>query len=254
MVRDTSRQGNSGVKQPFMRSPALESMKREQVARRPVRSGKGPPARHRRVTMGTVGYTAGKTMVNHAASGKPLKSLPRRSAPPVRMAVTSAAASLPKPQRTGITAGWRLRTPWEQEQQPAVQVISEEEQKKLSALEARLPRVAGKIDSWLLISVLALACIGIVMVYSASSFIAARYYGDASYYLQRELMWFAVGSFLSFQPSELAKLVLALYIADWLARKGNQVSSFLYGLAPFVILVGVVLGLVLLENDMGTAI
>ena len=304
MVRDTSRQGNSSVKQPFMRSPALESMKREQVARRPVRSGKGPPARHRRVTMGTVGYTAGKTMVNHAASGKPLKSLPRRSTPPVRMAVTSAAASLPKPQRTGITAGWRLRTPWEQEQQPAVQVISEEEQKKLSALEARLPRVAGKIDSWLLISVLALACIGIVMVYSASSFIAARYYGDASYYLQRELMWFAlgiiallvtmridyrrwrqfsllgmvmilpllvivlkfgvnvygasrwiaVGSFLSFQPSELAKLVLALYIADWLARKGNQVSSFLYGLAPFVILVGVVLGLVLLENDMGTAI
>src|SRR5260370_13732429 len=161
MVRDTSRQGNSGVKQPFMRSPALESMKREQVARRPVRSGKGAPARHGRVTMGTVGYTAGKTMVNHGASGKPLKSLPRRSAPPVRMAVTSAAASLPKPQRTGITAGWRLRTPWEQEQQPAVQVISEEERKKLSALEARLPRVAGEEAYVLLVSVLvpALLCL-----------------------------------------------------------------------------------------------
>src|SRR5207248_11729918 len=66
--------------------------------------------------------------------------------------------------------------------------------------------------------------------------------------------WLALGPFFSFQPSELAKLVLALYIADWLARKGNQVSTFLYGLAPFVILVGVVLGLVLLENDMGTAI
>ena len=48
--------------------------------------------------------------------------------------------------------------------------------------------------------------------------------------------------------------MLALYIADWLARKGNQVGTFLYGLAPFVILVGLVLGLVLLENDMGTAI
>src|SRR5205807_2568854 len=66
--------------------------------------------------------------------------------------------------------------------------------------------------------------------------------------------WIAIGSFFSFQPSELAKLVLALYIADWLARKGNQVGSFLYGLAPFIILVGIVLGLVLLENDMGTAI
>jgi cell division protein FtsW len=66
--------------------------------------------------------------------------------------------------------------------------------------------------------------------------------------------WLAFGSFLSFQPSELTKLILALYIADWLARKGNQVGTFLYGLAPFIILVGIVLGLVLLENDMGTAI
>ncbi|HET9919240.1 MAG TPA: FtsW/RodA/SpoVE family cell cycle protein, partial [Ktedonobacteraceae bacterium] len=38
------------------------------------------------------------------------------------------------------------------------------------------------------------------------------------------------------------------------ARKGNQVGTFLYGLAPFIILVGIILGLVLLENDMGTAI
>ncbi|MBE3558962.1 MAG: putative lipid II flippase FtsW [Ktedonobacteraceae bacterium] len=168
----------------------------------------------------------------------------------------------------------------------------------------RLPRVAGKIDSWLLIIVLTLLCIGLVMVYSASSFIAARYYGNASYFFQKQLLWtllgvtamlitmridyrlwrrfsligmiivlpllvavlifgtsaygatrwFTIGSFISFQPSELTKLVLALYIADWLARKGNQVETFLYGLAPFVILVGVVLGLVLLENDMGTAI
>src|SRR5437899_3573769 len=66
--------------------------------------------------------------------------------------------------------------------------------------------------------------------------------------------WLAFGSFFSFEPSELTKLVLALYIADWLARKGNKVGTFLYGLAPFVILVGIVLGLVLLENDMGTAL
>ena len=187
-----------------------------------------------------------------------------------------------------------------------MQVISEEEQEKLAALELdmRLPRVAGKFDSWLLIIVLALLCIGLVMVYSASSFVAAHDYGDASYFFQRQFLWvvmgvivmlvtmhvdyrqwrrfsligmlvilpmlvivlkfgrtaygasrwLAFGSFFSFQPSELTKLVLALYIADWLARKGNKVGTFLYGLAPFVILVGVVLGLVLLENDMGTAI
>jgi len=75
-------------------------------------------------------------------------------------------------------------------------------------------------------------------------------FGTTTYGASR---WFKLG-FASFQPSEFAKLVLALYIADWLARKGKQVGTFLYGLAPFIILLGAILGLVLLENDMGTAI
>jgi cell division protein FtsW len=227
------------------------------------------------------------------------KSLPRYRGVP--------ANPVQQAQHTGLTAGWRSRVSQKEEVQvPSPQVLSEEEQKRLATLdlELRLPRVAGKIDSWLLICVLALLCIGLVMVYSASSFLAARYYDDASAVLQKQLIWailgiitmlvtmrvdyrhwrrfsligmvivlpllvvvlkygvmvygasrwLAFGSFFSFQPSELTKLVLALYIADWLARKGSQVGTFLYGLAPFVILVGVVLGLVLLENDMGTAI
>src|SRR6266852_433422 len=296
MSHDTSRQQNSMIGQPFTRSPALESARREQVGQRAEKNVKRPVPRRQREAAGTVRQEAEGTLVRSAASRKPLKSLPSRVTKSV------AAEGLQRLQRTGLTAGWRLRAP--EQPFPAVQVISEEEQKKLSELETRLPRVAGKIDSWLLIIVLVLLCIGIVMVYSASSFIAARYYGDASYFLQRELIWFvlgvvamvmtmrvdyrhwrrlsllgmviillllvivlrfgvnvygasrwlAFGSFFSFQPSELTKLVLALYIADWLARKGNQVGTSLYGLAPFVILVGLVLGLVLLENDMGTAI
>src|SRR5439155_13000957 len=35
--------------------------------------------------------------------------------------------------------------------------------------------------------------IGIIMVYSASAFQAARYQSDASYYLQRELTWTILG-------------------------------------------------------------
>ena len=245
-------------------------------------------------------YAAVEPLEHPAGSRRPLKPLPRRGR--VSAAVKGDMA---RPQRTGITAGWRLHELWQSNQPAAtVQAISEEEQKKLAELEVRLPRVAGNIDPWLLMIVLALLCLGIVMVYSASSFIATRYYGDGSYFLQRELMWAVLGviamivtmrvdyrqwrplsligmaiilpllvivlrfglniygasrwltfgSFFSFQPSEMTKLVLALYIADWLARKGNQVGTFLYGLAPFVILVGLVLGLVLLENDMGTAI
>ncbi len=302
MARDTNRQQHTVIGRSFMRSPALELVRREQGEQRGARSARGAKPRQRQEPAGTVRYAAEGRMVrsDHATARRPLKTLPRR----VGIA-TPAQGDVVRPQHTGLTAGWRLRRLWEPKQQAAaMQVITEEEQKKLAELEARLPRVAGKIDGWLLMVVLALLCIGIVMVYSASSFIAAHYYADASYFLQRELLWAVLGviamvvtmqvdyrlwrrfsligmliilpllvivlkfganvygasrwlvfgSFFSFQPSELTKLVLALYIADWLARKGNQVGTFLYGLAPFVLLVGLVLGLVLLENDMGTAI
>ncbi len=65
--------------------------------------------------------------------------------------------------------------------------------------------------------------------------------------------WLPLGPF-TFQPSELAKLTFTLYIADWLWRKGEQVGSFIYGLLPFAILTGFVIMLVILQNDMGTAI
>ncbi len=244
-----------------------------------------------------------ETLARSATPASPRKSLPRGRGMAAVGAQFIAPAGVERAgKRSGITAGWRL---WEPEQEDtSAQVISEEEQKKLAELEMRLPRVAGKFDPWLLVISLALLCIGLVMVYSASSFTAARYYGDPSYFFLRQLWgmvvglaamlvtmridyriwrrfsligmaivlpllvivlkfgvtvygasrWLAFGSFFSFQPSELTKLVLALYIADWLARKGNQVGTFLYGLAPFVILVGLILGLILLENDMGTAI
>ena len=74
--------------------------------------------------------------------------------------------------------------------------------------------------------------------------------GHTVYGAQR---WLHFGLF-SFQPSELAKLVLALYIADWLARKGDDVRSVLYGLIPFALVTGLVLALVLMQNDMGSAL
>ncbi len=228
--------------------------------------------------------------------------MPRKRLP--RLGAKQTAASLrransePEQQHTGLTADWRIQpaqmptrhaqddhiqeerhgraAQGAKQRAATVQAITREEQEKLDELEMRLPRVAGKIDAWLLITVLALLCAGIVMVYSASSFAAARYQGDDwrrfsligmliilpllvlvllyglnAYGASR---WLTFGSFFSFQPSEMAKLVLTLYIADWLARKGTQVGTFLYGLTPFIILVGIVLGLVLLENDLGTAI
>ncbi len=57
-----------------------------------------------------------------------------------------------------------------------------------------------------------------------------------------------------FQPSELLKVGLLLYGADYLARKKGRIKDFLHGLMPLLFVVGVVSFFVLLEPDMGTVV
>ena len=56
--------------------------------------------------------------------------------------------------------------------------------------------------------------------------------------------WISVG-FINFQPSELIKLAMAMYLA--------KVASVKKGAASFFIPIGVVLGLIMLQPDLGTA-
>ena len=65
--------------------------------------------------------------------------------------------------------------------------------------------------------------------------------------------WFRIGR-LSIQPSEFAQLALVLYLADFLARKRDQVHEFRDGFLPPVIITGLMAGLTLLQPDLGTAI
>lgn len=58
----------------------------------------------------------------------------------------------------------------------------------------------------------------------------------------------------SIQPSELSKLAIIIYIADWLSSKGEQIRKVSYGLIPFAILIGIITGLIVLQRDLGTAI
>jgi cell division protein FtsW len=88
------------------------------------------------------------------------------------------------------------------------------------------------------------------MVLTLVLLVAVLAAGHTIYGAQR---WLHVG-FFSFQPSELTKLALALYVADWLARKGDAVRTVRNGLLPFAALTGVVLALILLQNDLGTSI
>ncbi|MSQ61871.1 MAG: putative lipid II flippase FtsW, partial [Dehalococcoidia bacterium] len=66
--------------------------------------------------------------------------------------------------------------------------------------------------------------------------------------------WINLGPLPPLQPSELAKLALIIYIADWLSAKGDEARSFSLGVLPFVFVVGPAAALVMLEPDMGTTI
>ena len=64
--------------------------------------------------------------------------------------------------------------------------------------------------------------------------------------------WIQLGPLPPVQPSEFAKLAMVIYIAAWLAAKGEQVRLLSLGVLPFVLMVGLVGGLIMLEPDMGT--
>ncbi|HZU76342.1 MAG TPA: putative lipid II flippase FtsW, partial [Dehalococcoidia bacterium] len=66
--------------------------------------------------------------------------------------------------------------------------------------------------------------------------------------------WIALGPLPPLEPSEFAKLAMVIYIAAWLAAKGDNIKSISLGVLPFCTMVGLVGGLILLEPDMGTAI
>jgi len=64
--------------------------------------------------------------------------------------------------------------------------------------------------------------------------------------------WLSLGP-LSVQPAEIAKLAVAVYLANVLAKKREQISEFSVGFLPPVAIVGTLALLVLLQPDFGTA-
>jgi cell division protein FtsW len=65
--------------------------------------------------------------------------------------------------------------------------------------------------------------------------------------------WLRIAGF-SLQPSELAKLSLAIYIAYSMSKKGTNMSSFSQGLLPHLFIVGAFMFLILLQPDFGTTV
>ena len=66
--------------------------------------------------------------------------------------------------------------------------------------------------------------------------------------------WFAAGP-IQFQPSEIMKLALVLYVARWLADHPKRLRrGFKDALAPVAVVVGPACLLILVEPDLGTAL
>lgn len=159
------------------------------------------------------------------------------------------------------------------------------------------------MDPWLFFAAIALASLGLVMVYSAGAWIGHEVFGDWEYFLHRQAAFLAVGVVLmilisrvdyrllrrfaphlmlaalamlllvlvvgqeingarrwirigsvGLQPSELAKVTLAIFLAATLARQGERVRMFKRGFLPVVVMAGFTMLMVLLERDLGTTI
>ncbi len=175
--------------------------------------------------------------------------------------------------------------------------------KKVGAIKARVQK--GSYDIALLFPVLLLVGIGIVMVYSASSELAMKKFGDDYYYLKRQtvfaligvlvliisrripyrlfstftypllfvafvlliviqvpgfgiraggaLRWLNLGG-LSFQPSEMARFALIIYLAYSMSRKKELLKDFYIGFLPHIIVLGIFTALIILQPDFGTVI
>lgn len=65
--------------------------------------------------------------------------------------------------------------------------------------------------------------------------------------------WIRLGG-LTFQPSELAKFVIAVYVSYALAKKGERIREFANGLLPPLIMTGMFMVLVVLQPDFGAAV
>jgi cell division protein FtsW len=87
---------------------------------------------------------------------------------------------------------------------------------------------------------LALVCLGLVAVLFGSPKNGAT-------------RWLGIGP-LGVQPSEFAKIVVIVFVAALLERRMDRIDEPAYALLPIGTVLGVIVGLILVEPDLGTAV
>ncbi len=66
--------------------------------------------------------------------------------------------------------------------------------------------------------------------------------------------WLGKDGVLTFQPSEIAKLAIIIYFADSISKKKNLMENFKYGIRPYILILAVFAGLMLLEPHLSGTI
>lgn len=59
--------------------------------------------------------------------------------------------------------------------------------------------------------------------------------------------WIAIGNIITFQPSEIAKFAIVVMFAKMVTGYGDKMKTFRYGIVPFLIVLGIIAGLMMME-------
>jgi len=88
----------------------------------------------------------------------------------------------------------------------------------------------------------------IMLLITFGALVAVNFFGDDTFGARRAL----VGG--SLQPGELAEFVMVLYMAAWLGAKRTRPDSLMFGLIPFIILLGLVIVPIAIQPDLSTVV
>ncbi len=159
-------------------------------------------------------------------------------------------------------------------------------------------------DRMLIITVLLLATVGMIMLYSASAIWAYNHYDTGTYFLQKQILRLAIAllvlyvfmrldyrrlrewaniiligsiglllitklsyilrgdpnparwiqaGYLSLQTSDIARLSLIIYLAEYANNKRKQLTDFYFGFLPAVVIIAIILFLIIIQPDFSTA-
>lgn len=88
-----------------------------------------------------------------------------------------------------------------------------------------------------------------LVLFSIAMLIIVLISGDVEYNAVRSISVAGI----RIQPSEFVKLVIILYIADIYSKKQTYINNFAKGVLPPLILIGIFVGLIIMQPDIGTA-